>query len=141
MRLGLKAALLAGAAVVVGCAWTAGASAVFLWGTGLVRYFPFQGTAWIGQWWSYALFASPHPIVGRWLMFGAGAQRVPLTTMAFLQYLTPTMQFLIGVLLRHEPLGLAKLLGFGLVWVALVLFSVDLARHARRPAGLTLEPA
>jgi chloramphenicol-sensitive protein RarD len=75
------------------------------------------------------------------LMFGAGAQRVPMSTMAFLQYLTPTMQFLIGVLLRHEPLGLAKLLGFCLVWVALVLFSADLARHSRRPAGLTLEPA
>ncbi|WP_309228725.1 type IV secretory system conjugative DNA transfer family protein [Roseomonas sp. KE2513] len=52
--------------------WTAAASAVFLWGTGLVRYFPFQGVTWIGQWWSYALYAPPNPIVGRWLIIGAG---------------------------------------------------------------------
>ncbi|WP_424138467.1 type IV secretory system conjugative DNA transfer family protein [Roseomonas chloroacetimidivorans] len=61
---------------IVALLWTAAASAVFLWGTGLVRYFPFQGVAWIGQWWSYALFALPNPIVGRWLMFGAGAPSV-----------------------------------------------------------------
>ena len=56
--------------------WTAAASAVFLWGTGLVRYFPFQGIAWVGQWWSYALYAPANFIVGRWLMFGAGAPTV-----------------------------------------------------------------
>ena len=56
--------------------WTAAASAVFLWGTGLVRHFPFQGAAWIGQWWSYALYAPSNPTVGRWLMFGAGAPTV-----------------------------------------------------------------
>lgn len=63
--------------------WTAAASAVFLWGTGLVRHFPFEGTAWIGQWWSYALFAPPHPIVGRWLLIGAGAPTVFLGLVIF----------------------------------------------------------
>jgi len=67
------------------------------------------------------------------LMFGAAAQRVPMLTLGLLQYLTPSMQFLLGVLLRHEPLGLAKLLGFALVWAALAVFTVDLVRHARRP--------
>jgi chloramphenicol-sensitive protein RarD len=66
------------------------------------------------------------------LMFGASAQRVPLFTLGLLQYLTPTMQFLLGVLLRHEPLGLAKLLGFCLVWVALAVFTYDLVRSSRR---------
>ncbi|HWX51528.1 MAG TPA: type IV secretory system conjugative DNA transfer family protein [Roseomonas sp.] len=56
--------------------WTAAASAVFLWGTGLVRYFPFEGVAWIGQWWVYTLHAPPNPIVGRWLMIGAGVPSV-----------------------------------------------------------------
>jgi len=56
--------------------WTAAASAVFLWGTGLVRYFPFQSTAWLGQWWSYALYAPSNPIVSRWLMIGAGVPSV-----------------------------------------------------------------
>jgi type IV secretion system protein VirD4 len=58
---------------LVALLWTAAASAVFLWGTGLVRYFPLEGVVWIGQWWSYLLFAPPNPIVSRWLMFGAGA--------------------------------------------------------------------
>jgi type IV secretion system protein VirD4 len=58
---------------IVALLWTAAASAVFLWGTGLVRSFPFQGAAWIGQWWRYALFAPPNLIVGRWLMLGAAA--------------------------------------------------------------------
>jgi len=66
-------------------------------------------------------------------MFGAGAQRLSMTTLGLLQYLTPTMQFLLGVLLRHEPLGPAKAAGFALVWAALVVFTVDLVRHARRP--------
>lgn len=67
-RLGLLGVLLALVAVL----WTAAASAVFLWGTGLVRHFPFEGTAWMSQWWSYALYAPPHPVVGRWLLIGAG---------------------------------------------------------------------
>jgi type IV secretion system protein VirD4 len=57
---------------LVALLWTAAASAVFLWGTGLMRYFPLQGVAWIGQWWRYALYAPPNPIVSRWLMLGAG---------------------------------------------------------------------
>ena len=65
------------------------------------------------------------------LLFGAAAQRVTLTTLGVLQYVTPTMQFLLGVLLRHEPLGLAKLFGFSLVWVALAVFTYDLARTSR----------
>lgn len=58
---------------IIALLWTAAASAVFLWGTGLVRYFPFQGVDWIGQWWRYALHSPPNPIVGRWLMIGGAA--------------------------------------------------------------------
>ena len=75
------------------------------------------------------------------LLFGAAASRVPLTTLGLLQYLAPTVQFLIGVLVLSEPLGMAKLLGFGLVWVALLGFTVDLVRHNRRtPRALVSEP-
>jgi chloramphenicol-sensitive protein RarD len=66
------------------------------------------------------------------LFFGAAASRVPLTTLGVLQYLAPTMQFLIGVLLFHEDMGLARLLGFCLVWTALAVFTADLLGARRR---------
>ena len=70
------------------------------------------------------------------LLFGAAASRVPLTTLGLLQYFAPTMQFLLGVTLFHEPLPLVKLLGFMLVWFGLVLFTVDVVRHHRRQQRL-----
>ncbi|MDX6199811.1 MAG: chloramphenicol-sensitive protein RarD [Actinomycetota bacterium] len=66
------------------------------------------------------------------LFFGAAASRVPLTTLGLLQYLAPTMQFLLGVLFFREEMGMARLLGFCLVWTALVLFTVDLLGQRRR---------
>jgi chloramphenicol-sensitive protein RarD len=66
------------------------------------------------------------------LFFGAAASRVPLTTLGLLQYLAPTLQFLLGILVFDEPLGLAKLLGFVLVWIALAAFTADLVSHTRR---------
>jgi chloramphenicol-sensitive protein RarD len=72
------------------------------------------------------------------LLFGAAASRVPLTTLGVLQYLAPTMQFLLGVTLFDEPLGLVKLLGFVLVWCGLALFTADLVRHHRRTTRLAV---
>ncbi|MDQ3612272.1 MAG: EamA family transporter RarD [Actinomycetota bacterium] len=72
------------------------------------------------------------------LLFGAAASRVPLTTLGVLQYLAPTMQFLLGVTLFDEPLPIAKLLGFVLVWIGLALFTVDLVRHHRRQLRLAV---
>ena len=66
------------------------------------------------------------------LFFGAAATRVSLTTMGLLQYLTPTLQFLVGVLVRHEPLPADRLVGFILIWAALVVFSFGGARDRRR---------
>ncbi len=76
------------------------------------------------------------------LAFAGAANRVPLSTLGVLQYLAPTMQFLLGVLLFHEPLGLARLLGFCLVWLALVVFTADLLGERRRQTRRTvLAPA
>ena len=66
------------------------------------------------------------------LMFGAAASRIPLSTLGVLQYLAPTMQFLLGITLFDEPLPAAKLLGFLLVWFGVALFTVDLVRQARQ---------
>jgi chloramphenicol-sensitive protein RarD len=75
------------------------------------------------------------------LLFGAAASRVPLTTLGMLQYFAPTVQFLLGVTLFDEPLPPVKLLGFVLVWAALVLFTSDVVRHHRRQRIAVAVPA
>lgn len=74
------------------------------------------------------------------LLYGAAARRVPLTTLGVLFYLTPTLQFLWGVLVVGEAMPVERWVGFGLVWVALLVFTADLLRHTRRPAEVP-EPA
>jgi len=66
------------------------------------------------------------------LLFGAAASRIPLSTLGVLQYLAPTMQFVLGITLFDEPLPAVKLLGFVLVWCAVALFTIDLLRHGRQ---------
>lgn len=56
------------------------------------------------------------------LMFASAAQRIPLSLLGIIQYIAPTMQFLLGVLVFKEPFGYEQLIGFSLVWVALILF-------------------
>jgi chloramphenicol-sensitive protein RarD len=71
------------------------------------------------------------------LLFGAGARRLPLTTMGLLQYLTPVLQFAVGVGIRHEPLPPARLAGFALVWLALMMLTFDALRRQRRSAAVS----
>ncbi|KZE42719.1 EamA family transporter RarD [Microbacterium sp. T32] len=66
------------------------------------------------------------------LLFAAGARRAPLTVMGLIQFVAPIIQFAIGVWLLHEPMTLERWIGFGLVWVALVVLSVDSLLAARR---------
>jgi chloramphenicol-sensitive protein RarD len=76
------------------------------------------------------------------MLFGAAAIRIPLTTLGLVQYLTPVMQFAIGVLVYGEPMPLSRLAGFVLVWVALVVFTADAIRSARRGrVAAAVEPA
>jgi chloramphenicol-sensitive protein RarD len=72
------------------------------------------------------------------LLFAGAASRVPLTTLGLVQYLAPTIQFLLGVTLFDEPLPAVRLLGFVLVWCGLALFSADLVRHHRRQLRLAV---
>lgn len=66
------------------------------------------------------------------LLFGTAARRIPLSLLGLLQYLTPTMQLLVGVAVFHEPMPAERLAGFVLVWVALVLLGTDALRALRR---------
>lgn len=65
--------------------------------------------------------------------FGGAAVRVSLTTLGLLQYIAPTLQFLIGVFVQGEPMPDARWFGFGLIWVALAIFSFDSWRARQTP--------
>ena len=59
------------------------------------------------------------------LLFAYGAQRIRLTTLGLLQYLTPTVQFLLGYFIYREPFDSPRLQAYGLIWVGLALYSAD----------------
>ena len=59
------------------------------------------------------------------LLFAAGVRRIPLSLVGMLQYINPTMQITIGVLLYKEPFTRAQFVGFGLVWSALAIFAIE----------------
>ncbi len=66
------------------------------------------------------------------LAFGAAATRVPLSMLGVLQYLAPTLQLVVGVLIQGESFDGVRMLGFGLVWLALAVFSYDLLAQRKR---------
>jgi chloramphenicol-sensitive protein RarD len=66
-------------------------------------------------------FATTIPL----LMFASAAQRIPLSMMGILQYLAPTLQLLLGVLVYHEPFTRTQWVGFGAVWLALAIYSIE----------------
>lgn len=70
------------------------------------------------------------------LLFGAAAKRVPLSYIGFMQYLTPTLQFLLGLLVFQEPMPAARWIGFAMVWFALSILSFDALRQLRNRSRL-----
>jgi len=68
------------------------------------------------------------------LLFTAGARNIPLALVGILQYLAPTLQFLIGVLVYKEPFTQTDLIGYGIVWAALILFWVEGMAYQKRSA-------
>jgi chloramphenicol-sensitive protein RarD len=67
------------------------------------------------------------------LLFASAAPNISLSLMGILQYIAPTLQFLIGVLLYNEPFDHHRLIGFSLVWIALCIFSIGgIISHRRR---------
>jgi len=118
---------------------------LFLPAVGLLVYMEWQGQG--------AFSAQPagfEPVYG-WrrpcdycplLMFASAVQRIPLSTLGILQYINPTMAFLLGVFLYHEPFNLSLLIGFSIVWLALIIFGLKLTGEpqAGQPAGGLLKP-
>jgi chloramphenicol-sensitive protein RarD len=80
-----------------------------------------------------ALLIAAGPITAAPLLsFAAGARRIPLSLVGLLQYLGPTLQLALGVLVFKEPFQSSKLAGFALIWVALALYSLEGLHFARR---------
>jgi chloramphenicol-sensitive protein RarD len=67
------------------------------------------------------------------LLFGFAARRIPLTTLGLMQYLGPTIQFLLGIWLFHEVFTIGRGVGFGLIWIALAIYTTD-GWRSRGPA-------
>lgn len=75
------------------------------------------------------------------LLFAAGARRAPLTVMGLIQFVAPIIQFVIGVSVLHEPMTVERWIGFSLVWLALIMLSVDSLVAARRRRPLVSDVA
>lgn len=83
--------------------------------------------------WSTILLIGLGPVTAiPLLLFGFASSKVPLSWMGFMQYVAPTLQFLIGVFVMHEPMPPVRLLGFALVWVGLLALMVDAVLRNRR---------
>ncbi len=95
--------------------------------------FGVRGAPGLGWWHDVMLAGTGTWTAGALLLFAAGARRLPLNITGMLQYIAPTMTFVLAVWYFHEPMSGGRWVGFGFVWVALVLFSIDAWRI--RPGG------
>jgi chloramphenicol-sensitive protein RarD len=85
-------------------------------------------------WETVALLALAGPVtVFPLLAFASAANRLPLSVVGMLQYITPTMIFILGVVLYQEKMLMGEWLGFFAIWVALAIFSFNVIRHQRKP--------
>ncbi|MBM0229603.1 EamA family transporter RarD [Micromonospora sp. ATA51] len=75
------------------------------------------------------------------LLFAGAANRLPLSGLGMLQYLAPVLQLGCGVLIFHEPMPPARLAGFALVWLALIVFTADALRQAHQSRTRPRTPA
>ena len=66
------------------------------------------------------------------LLFAYGARRITLTSLGFMQYIAPTLQFLLGVLLYNEPFSQQRFIGFMFIWGALIIFSLETFYYLQR---------
>jgi chloramphenicol-sensitive protein RarD len=108
------------------------AGGYLVWAAAGGRAAIFAGSAWLD---ALLLFAGPVTAIPL-LFFAGAARRLPLSTLGFLQYVSPTLQFLLAVLAYREPLDGPRLVAFALIWTALAIFAVHTGRNARRPAGV-----
>ncbi|MGW5051200.1 EamA family transporter RarD [Actinokineospora sp. NPDC004072] len=92
-----------------------------------------------GSGWAHALLLAGTGLITvvPLLLFGGAATRVPMATLGLLQYVTPTLQFILGLVVFREQMTTARWVGFAMVWAALLLITAESLAHRRRAA----EPA
>ena len=66
------------------------------------------------------------------IMFGSAAKRLPLSYIGFMQYLTPSLQFIMALVVLHEPMPAVRWIGFAIVWAGLAMLIIDAAKNVRR---------
>lgn len=105
---------------------------------GLLLWWTWQGTgglsAHVAPTLSWLLLAGPFTAIPL-LLFAFGARQLKLATLGLLQYLGPTLQFLIGVLVYGEPFSAERATGFALIWLALAIYSAESLRAWRQQQG------
>ena len=100
---------------------------------GYLIYIGNQGTGQFGHHWGLTLLLMSAGAVTAipLLLFNGSATRLPFTTIGLLQYITPTLQFSVGVWIRHEDMPTARWVGFLIIWVSLTTLAIDLVRSGR----------
>jgi chloramphenicol-sensitive protein RarD len=81
--------------------------------------------------WAWLVGTGP-VTAGSLLLFAAGARRLPLATLGLVQYVSPSLQFLLGVFLFKEPMDATRLIAFAFIWGALALYSAEGLWQTRR---------
>jgi len=74
------------------------------------------------------------------IVFAYGARRIPYSTLGFIQYIAPTLQFILGIFVYHEVFSRHKFIGFSIIWLALIIYSSDNFMFYRRRKALRSEP-
>ncbi|MBE3594327.1 MAG: EamA family transporter RarD [Candidatus Carbobacillus altaicus] len=88
-------------------------------------------------WWQIAMLIGAGIVTALPLLwFAEAANRIPLSTVGIIQYLTPTMKLIFGVLLFHEPFTWMHGVSFALIWLALGMYTVELIRGSRKRSML-----
>jgi len=92
-----------------------------------------QGTGQFGHSWGLTILLISAGAVTAipLLLFNGSTNRLPFTTIGLLQYITPTLQFSVGVWVRHEDMPTARWIGFLIIWVALTTLALDLVKSSR----------
>jgi chloramphenicol-sensitive protein RarD len=100
---------------------------------GYLIYIGNQGTGQFGDSWGLTILLMSAGAVTAipLLLFNGSTNRLPFTTIGLLQYITPTLQFSVGVWVRHEDMPTARWAGFLIIWIALTTLALDLVKSSR----------